>query len=348
MESHQQIEDQIARWLVRRDSDTWTQSDQAALTQWLNASTARVVAFVRQEAAWQRLQRLQSLGAGTPAGVVPSPDEWQLSPLFEKHVDADAATDLGAVAQPSRRVPWLKFGMAAAVATIACLIAARVWLFDVSSYSTPVGVISAVPMQDGSKVTLNTDSRIRVDISGGERRVQLDYGEAFFQVAKDPSRPFVVAVGDRRVVAVGTAFSVRRNADGTIRVAVTEGTVKIEQSGSSARHEQGSDVLLAAGSLALTSRDHVMLQEKPLAEVEESVSWRTGFLVFHQTALSDVVAELNRYNTRKIVLQDPQLAAIRLSGRFEPTQHAAFIRLLEDGFQIRAVNEDGRVVLTAR
>ena len=337
MESHQQIEDEVARWLVKRDSGNWNDSDQAALSQWLDASTARVVAFVRLEAAWKRLQRLQSLGAGTPTGVIPSPDEWQLSAVFD-----------GKAARPVTRQPWLKYGMAAAVAVIACVISARVWLFDGAVYSTPVGGVASVPMTDGSKVTLNTDSRIRVDVSSRERYVRLEQGEAFFQVAKDPSRPFVVTAADRRVIAVGTAFSVRRDADDSIRVAVTEGTVRVEQQASLLGRKQNGDMLLPAGNIALTRSDQVMLQEKPVPAVEEAVSWRTGFVVFHETALAEVVAELNRYNTRKIVLQDASLATIRLSGRFEPTQYQAFVRLLENGFAIRAADEGERIVLTAR
>jgi transmembrane sensor len=337
MESHQQIEDEVARWLVKRDSGNWNDGDQAALSQWLDASTARVVAFVRLEAAWKRLQRLQSLGAGTPAGVIPSPDEWQLSAVFD-----------GKARRPVTRQPWSKYGMAAAVAVIACVISARVWLFDGAVYSTPVGGVASVPMTDGSKVTLNTDSRIRVDVSSRERHVRLEQGEAFFQVAKDPSRPFVVTAGDRRVIAVGTAFSVRRDADDSIRVAVTEGTVRVEPQASLMGRKQNGDILLPAGNIALTHSDHVMLQEKPVPAVEEAVSWRTGFVVFHETALTEVVAELNRYNTRKIVLQDASLATIRLSGRFEPTQYQAFVRLLENGFAIRATVEGERIVLTAR
>lgn len=347
MESHQQIEDEVARWLIKRDSGSWSDGDQAALSQWLDASTARVVAFVRLDAAWKRLQRLQSLGAGTPAGVVPSPEEWQLSPVFDRNAGSGEVTEAEVMPPPIAR-PWLKYGVAAAVALIACLISARLWLFDDAVYSTPVGGVASVPMTDGSKVTLNTDSRIRVAVSSSERHVQLEQGEAFFQVAKDPRRPFVVSAGDRRVIAVGTAFSVRRDADDSIRVAVTEGTVRVEQQTPLMGRKSSGDMLLPAGNIATTRSDQVTLQEKPLPAVEEVVSWRTGFVVFHETALPEVVAELNRYNTRKIVLGDAALATIRLSGRFEPTQYQAFVGLLENGFAIRAVDDGERLVLMAR
>src|SRR5688572_7686231 len=83
MESAKQVDDEAAAWLVRRDAGHWTAGDQVALDRWLESSTANVVAFVRLETAWQRTHRLKSLGAGTPPGVVPSPDDWQLSPFFK-------------------------------------------------------------------------------------------------------------------------------------------------------------------------------------------------------------------------------------------------------------------------
>src|SRR3981189_822736 len=84
------------------------------------------------------------------------------------------------------------------------------WSQQGTSYRTAIGGIAAISMKDGSTVTLNTNSDIRVALSETERRVDLEKGEAFFEVAKDPNRPFVVRVGDQRVIAVGTKFSVRR------------------------------------------------------------------------------------------------------------------------------------------
>lgn len=349
MESHQAIEAEVARWLVRRDAGNWSESDQRALTLWLEGSSARVVAYIRLEAAWTRLQRLKSLGAGTPKGSVPSPHAWQLSRVFEQ---SSQGGDVTLAAQPLKHARFarpLTYAVAASVALCLCIgLAAKMYLFDATSYRTPVGGIASVPLDDGSKITLNTDSKIRVALTDTERRVQLEQGEAFFAVAKDPNRPFVVTAGKRRVIAVGTAFSVRRGADDSVRVVVTEGTVRIEPVAPALDKQKSPGILLPAGDVALTREDHVMLQHKPLREVEETLSWRAGYLVFNETPLLDVVAEFNRYNVRKIVVDSDSLPAIRLSGRFEARQNEAFIRLLEDGFPIRAVSEGERVVLTAR
>jgi transmembrane sensor len=191
-------------------------------------------------------------------------------------------------------------------------------------------------MVDGSKVTLNTDSAISVAITEKERRVQLDRGEAFFEVAKDPSRPFIVSAGKKRVIAVGTKFSVRLVAN-DIRVLVTEGKVRIDNDSSA----------VSAGSIANTDGDAILVQQKPLPEVEESLSWRTGYLIFHETTLAGAVTEFNRYNLRKIVIEDSAVASIRLSGKFRTTDFEAFVRLLEGGFPVHAKRSREQIVLTS-
>jgi transmembrane sensor len=215
-------------------------------------------------------------------------------------------------------------------------------------YSTPVGGLSFVPMPDGSKVTLNTDSEIRVAVTEKERRVELRQGEAFFEVASDPSRAFVVTAGTKRVIAVGTAFSVRRNGD-DIRVAITEGRVRIEDG---AERPAALDLVdekvltLSAGSVARSSAAGVLVQKKPVAEIQSDLSWRTGYLIFRDMAIADAIAEFNRYNARKIFIDDPAVATIRVSGKFRATQFEAFVRLLEQGFPVRAQRVGDRILLT--
>lgn len=329
MERHRQIEDEAARWLVRRDAGDWSDTERAELTQWLEASSAHMVAFVRLEAAWQRVDRLKSLGAGVARGVVPSPDEWQLSPAFDEPSEAPRSP---------RARSFVKYGFAACVC-VALVAMLAVYLDQhriEPTYLTPVGGLASVPVADGSRITLNTDSEVRVALTRAERGVWLDRGEAFFEVAKDASRPFVVDAAGHRVVAVGTAFSVRRNPDGSATIAVLEGKVRIDTEFAS-----GGDIVLARA-------DGIDLQRKSVAEIEETLSWREGYLVFHDVSLPEAVAEFNRYNARKIEATDPRLGAIKLSGKFQATQYEAFVRLLEEGFALRADHYDDRVVLTRR
>jgi transmembrane sensor len=216
-------------------------------------------------------------------------------------------------------------------------------------YVTPVGGIASVPMADGSKVTLNTDSQIRIALTNTERDVELKHGEAFFEVSKDPSRPFVVHAGDKRVIAVGTKFSVRRDGD-DIEVVVTEGKVRVEDgtAGQSSRANGSADVFLTPGSIARAGEAGVLVQRKTLPEAEEQLSWRTGVLMFRNQSLQEAIVEFNRYNVRKIVIQDPAVASLKIEGNFRATNVEAFVRLLESGFPVRAQAEPDQIVLTAK
>jgi len=210
-------------------------------------------------------------------------------------------------------------------------------------YKTPVGGTASVPVADGSQVILNTNSAIRVSLTNMERHVELDHGEAYFEVAKDPARPFVVSAGNKRVVAVGTKFSVRRLGN-DIQVSVTEGKVRIEEEPFLAGARESMS-LVAAGNVATTREGSILVKHD--TGVEESLSWRNGYLTFREDTLRDAVAEFNRYNSRKIVIEDPTVGAIRLSGKFRTTEYEAFVRLLEGGFPIHARRLDHEIVLTS-
>lgn len=373
MESAKETEEQAAVWLLRREAPGWSESDQEALTEWLESSTANTVAFVRLEVAWKETHRLKALSAGTKRGLVPSPDDWQLSPFYEqRHTKSPTAEG-----SDKRIARWRWHGFAASVAvTVVGAVSWHYWPAG-TTYQTPVGGSESVPLPDGSKVTLNTDTEIRVAVTRTERGVQLERGEAYFEVAKDPGRPFVVRAADKRVIAVGTKFSVEKDGD-KVRVVVSEGIVRVDDNapstlvisngsnGSNGREGvagtlsprgehrthsstdlSGQGVTLPAGSVAHVEGDSVLVQDKPLQEVnEEYLSWRGGYLIFRDIALADAVAEFNRYNTRKMIIKDSAIAAIKLSGKFRSTNFEAFVRLLEDGFAIHAQATADEIILT--
>jgi transmembrane sensor len=350
MDSHRQIEDYAARLLAKRDSGVWSAEDQAHLAQWMAESTAHRVAVLRLEMAWDDARRLQALAAGYTQGSVPPPGEWRRSPFFKNgrssatfflRSPARRADPVGAVRSSVNR--WLL--AAAGSLLLAAGVGSYVLLAHPGEdYVTPVGGIASVPLQDGSNITLNTASELRIELTPNRRLIRLERGEAFFEVSKDPQRPFVVQIGSKRVIAVGTKFSVRRSGD-EIRVAVAEGKVRVEEAASAGRRES-ADALVPAGDVAAAGDAGILVQEKSLAAVEDDLSWRRGYLTFHETPLADAVAEFSRYTTHKITIADPQVAAVRISGTFRAVNHEAFIRLLGEAFSIRARVVDGTTVLS--
>ena len=241
-------------------------------------------------------------------------------------------------------------------------------------YATPVGGLASVPLQDGSHITLNTATEVHVALSRqGARHRARPAGEAFFEVANDAKRPFVVNVGNRRVIAVGTQFSVLRDGD-DIRVVVTEGTVRLDRgsaagrpktdifplriapelsgSGSSIGVDSSSGgsadvVLLPAGSVAHAGSAGVLVQKETESKTQEQLSWRTGVLMFRDQTLGEAAAEFNRYNERQIVIKDPAIANLKIEGNFRASNVDAFVRLLESGFPVRATEENSQIVLNA-
>jgi transmembrane sensor len=334
-----QIEECAAKWLARLDRGDGSETERAELNEWLRISTAHRVAYLRLEAAWAEAGRLNALGAGVPAGHIPAPGAWGRSPS-SKGVEADTSLAEKLNKYPRRRAYTLA---ASVVLCVAGAVAWRSYVPHSASYETMVGGLESIPLADGSHMTLNSDSEVHVGVTAKERGVELNHGEAFFEVAKDPTRPFIVRAGHSRVIAVGTQFSVRRDGD-HVEVVVVEGRVRVERDDQSA----GSPpALLAAGGIARSDGSGVLVQDKPLPEAEAILSWRSGFLVFHDTPLKDAVAQFNRYNTRKILIDDPNVANLRIGGNFKSTNSEAFVRLIESGLPIRAEHQDGRIILRA-
>lgn len=347
MASSREIEQVAAAWLARRDAGGWSARDQQQLDAWLDEAVAHQVAFLRLDAAWRQSGRLQALGAGMAPGVVPARGSWAHASHGED--EAPATTRDRAEGNRAGSHRWLRLFAAAAMLALVVSLALG-WrhytAVDQASYQTAIGGLQEVPLADGSTVTLSSDSRMLVTLSHGERHIDLQRGEAFFAVAKDRARPFVVSTGSRRVIAVGTRFAVRRDA-ADLRVVVTQGLVRLE-SDNRPDGERQPTTLLPAGSIATASDAGVVVRSGPVQQAEEYLSWRSGFVSFHDTPLATAAAEFNRYNTRKIVIGDASVGNMRVGGNFRWSNTDAFVRLLAQGFPIRAQQQGDNIVLRRR
>ncbi len=342
------IEETASEWLVRRDSEQWTPADMTRLEQWLDDSTLNRVTFLRLELAWEESARLRALGAGIAGDLPPPPGRWNINSLFfHQPTNEPAVARRGLSTFRGRRIA------AAASILLAALLSIGAYQFRADNgerFTTQVGGLEKIPMLDGSKITLNTNSQVSVALTQDERRIDLERGEAFFEVAHDPDRPFIVEVGGKRVIAVGTKFSVRRNGQST-EVVVTEGKVRlegIEAAGSAESRGATNTVFLIAGEVALSNGAGLQVQRMSVEDAETRLSWRAGVLSFRDLPLAEAVAEFNRYNVRKITIADPDVATMRVEGNFRPTNVQAFVRLLESGFPIHASIHDDRIVLGSR
>lgn len=349
MADSRQIEALAAEWLARRDAEGWTADEQQALDTWLSASARHKVAFLRLQSAWTETGRLQALAAGLPAGRLPPRSGTMREAGDDARPDLRGVTFAPRDRSGHRRRGWQQ-GLAASLALLALgSLAWGSWQLtgrEQASYASTVGEIETVTLPDGSIATLSSDSRLDVRISRGERHVALAKGEAFFDVAHDTRRPFVVETEGRRVAAVGTRFSVRRDPE-EIRVVVTEGKVRLEsRAGPDGAAQPVS--LLPAGSVATAGRNGVLVRSLPVSEAERYLEWRDGFLTFDDTSLADAAAEFNRFNTRKLELGDAAVADLRVGGNFRWSNAEGFAHLLEQGFPVRAERQADRIVLHTR
>ena len=213
---------------------------------------------------------------------------------------------------------------------------------------TGIGQRATATLEDGSLVTLNTNSVLEINYTRAHRDVRLVAGQVLFKVAHDTTRPFIVAASNRQIVAVGTQFEVRLDGQ-KVRVALLEGKVRVEPLSSRSRGGQktleipGSTAVLEPGEqLLATAAGDVVI--KP-ANVEELVSWQSGRVRFENTSLADAVAEMNRYSRTQIVIADPDIAKIRISGAFRTGQSQSFADVISEAFPVEADVAPGSIRL---
>jgi transmembrane sensor len=317
----QQIEEMAARFLVRRDEPDWSDADAGALQTWLDASLAHKAAYWRLEHGWMRAGRLAALRSppaparrtGRRNAAFPAMRTWRPLAVAASLVAAIAVGTMMVTGSPS---PQAK------------------------TYATDVGGRESVPLADGSRMELNTSTTVRARVTRGQRQVWLDRGEAYFEVAHDARRPFTIMAGPRRVVVVGTRFSVRHDG-GRVAVAVVDGRVRVEpgRPGMPAATQ-----VLTRGDVILVDGSSIILTHKPVEQVAEALSWRTGMLTFDQTTLADAAAEFNRYNRKQVVVRG-KAAGLRIGGAFEAGNVDAFARLLRQAYGLEVDDDGARVTV---
>jgi transmembrane sensor len=300
---------EAADWHARLRSDSLSEVEEGRFRAWLSGDPARRREFDALSALWDSLET-----------VAQSPEV-----LRERQQMATSA----APERISRRavVGWV---LAAGVAGAAGFIS---WeqLFAADRYATGVGEQRIVPLSDGSIVTLNTSSQVRVRITGARRRVEVLRGQANFEVAEDLSRPFIVSAGGGEVRALGTVFDVYRRA-GDVVVTLIEGRVSVVPDAHAG--ENGAIVLDAGEQLSFGAPGRAPARRN--ADLRQVSAWRNRKLLFADTPLAEAIAEANRYSRIKIELRDAHLADARISGTFDAGRNEAVAEGLQAYFGLEA------------
>lgn len=215
------------------------------------------------------------------------------------------------------------------------------------TFRTGVGQRTTMTLSDGSVVTLDTDSVLRTNDAGRERRMYLDKGRAFFKVAHDPSRPFVVTAAGRTVTALGTEFDVSVD-DGRFEVTLVQGKVRVEQPRLFMPPAHTAELKAGYRIEARNDRDWVV---QPTNVVQET-GWVRGRLTFVDKPLSEVAAEMNRYSDKKIVLKDADVGRQPVVAVLKPGDLDSFKKMVrnyhlgevtetEDAIEVSALPAEG-------
>lgn len=316
-------------WVARRRLGLMSPADEAAFDAWrADAANAEALADVE--------------------GVV---DEVGAVAAF---AEVRAMREAALAAAPARRPAWRTYG--AMAASVAALVVGGLWAsnlppapqapvasVDAQRYVTGVGEQRAVRLADGSTLALNTGSVVEVAYTPTHRNIRLLQGQALFEVAHNPARPFVVTAGDRVVTALGTRFDVRLDAR-AVKVVLVQGRVKVEPLRPAGLERVipvlGRDTLEAGEALVADSADGV---EVATADTEQATSWRRGQVIFRDDTIAAAVAEMNRYSDTQLVINDPRIGELKISGVFGVTREENFLAALTSFYPVEAVRRSPRV-----
>jgi transmembrane sensor len=326
------IENEAADWLARLDGGNLSAEDRAALRSWLSQDPEHGRTLKSYASIWVDMDVLLN----------DSPNIAKTDSLnvFSQLIHTKAAS----------------FALATIVL---CAVSVIIWTKnqsvapETSFHVTSVGIQQVERFNDGSTAHINTDSMIETEFSDSARIVRLLRGEAMFDVTHDPERPFIVYAGNRAVRAIGTKFVVRLTSDNLI-VTVTDGQVQLSKRSKDTKNvmvgEEQEVILVSEGEEVEVSDKTAVPKTKEIQndELDRRLSWLKGQLVFNNERLEQVIQEVSRYIPDKIIIDDPNLRDIRISGRFEVGDTDALLEAIEVSFNVQASHNDDQVIHLSR
>lgn len=314
-----------AHWFTREHGGLMTPVERQEFEEWCDADPLHAQAY-------QEMMQVWGVAQETPDAV------------FEKMLQRTPEPTGGVLHR--RRALMLGFGSACTAALVVAVVGPERWFHSPAfsqRYTTQRGERRDVDLPDGSVLTLNTDSIAQVQFYESERRVLLEQGEAFFTVAEDTSRPFLVDADLVTVKVTGTRFNVRRDT-GPLAVAVESGSVEVSSGGwwqRDVRH-------LSAGQGVRMKQNDTALEASSV-DVTTAMAWRQGKAVFDATPLEAIVAELNRYRMQPILLRNASLRQLRVAGVFSVDDPDAFLDILPAVAPVTVLRRpDGRSEIVPR
>jgi transmembrane sensor len=320
------IRAQAAVWVTDLHGPERSPELEAGLRRWLAEDPRHRKAFELATEAWQRSGNLPAYLADQPRPTTP------LSASI-----------------PKRTTRAARHTLAGAVA-LSLLLAAGFYLLTDPTLSTGYAEHKTVALADGTEVTLNANSRLIVDYTDKLRKVTLTQGEALFNVTKHQSRPFVVVIGSRKVIALGTSFDVRREDKGrpSFTVTLIEGRVAVEPLASPniiPVEPMGAITLLTSGQrLHFAANAPDALDTPPIDKV---TAWQHGQLIFEDTSIREAANEFNRYGKRRLIVDASVSDKLRVGGVFRIGDPESFAHAMANAYALRIIESTDDIKITA-
>lgn len=327
--------EQAAGWIARLDRGL-DADERRALRLWCAATPANARALRQLSGIWADLDVMKALAEVFPEGLPAEP-----------------------VQQPAARTRRARPALAAGIAIGLTIAGGAAWLMQQrdagsgqslraalpsASYSTAVGEQREVALADGSALSINTASQVELlRLDDAVRELRLQRGEAHFKVAKDPTRPFRVAVGGHVVEAVGTAFDIRLHDGGAIDVVVTEGRVRLLANDAEAGHvDVGNAVHIGADG----SASHRRVDEQQQLSL---LAWQRGMIEFRGQPLSEALVEFQRYTPARFLIADAAIAKRPIGGSLPAGDVDSLLEALRTNFGLESSRgPDGIIRITTR
>jgi transmembrane sensor len=313
-----------AQWFVRLRAGPITPTVDAKFRRWLAADPAHEVDFERQELAWELAGELEN--------------DAEIQALV---ADAQSAGP-SRRAQHAQRHLWTWSAVAAALGILAIGIAYFVqWPNGGDVYVAGIGEQRTILLPDESRMTLNTDTQVRVMFRRNVRAIEIERGEATFSVTHDAQRPFEVHAGRGLARALGTQFNVLSSAQGAT-VSVLSGRVEVVADGADQSSGPHSAILVQGQE---ASYDTTGVSPVHSAKAARIYAWHSGRIAFEDVDLEHALIEFNRYTATPVVLEDRSLGTVRVTGVFRIGQTDALLQALHTAFGIRSESTGSSIKL---
>ena len=372
-DNDQLILEQAARWFLWLRDNNANATEVEVFQRWCNSHRKHRRAYESIERLVQNYDGVDVLGLPWPSDLEVSLDQYDGSyalplpvgktPLHEELTEIHAKASGDFVLSKKRAKKPLQVSWPAMAASVAAIMLisgllvpwAITWLMpNVDSvYVTGVGQQRIEQLEDGSTITLGGNSRLTVAFSPLQRRLVLESGEVYFEVAKNAERPFIVTVDAGEVKAVGTAFNINKRKQ-FVTVSVVEGIVdvsrSVEQKVEPNQAQQQAHVDLAnerllQGQEIEFDQQGAVWQTRTDINLERATAWRQGRLAFNNEKLDRVIEDVNRYSAQKLILGDRELGELRYTGTVFNANIDDWLQGLEQAFWVRVLKVDNNIVL---